>query len=145
MSTQTPNLALLDRDLDDIEDIAGFETPINGVYTLKFSTNFKTVNGKPAVVADFEVISCEEQQDPDAAPTRPGTKFGVLFMIENEIALSRLKDLLKQPSDHFGVRNLGKLVEETCKDLICVAKVKRRKNKDDEDKPYAEVSNLVVA
>lgn len=145
MADRQFNASLLDKSIDDIEDLAGFEVPVNGVYTLKFSTALKVVNDKDSVEANFEVIECIEQQDPNDAPTKSGTKFSVLFMLDNELGAGRLKMLLAPISEHFNERNLGTLVTETCKDLVIQAKVKRRADKNDKDKFYADVSNLVIA
>ena len=48
-------------------------------------------------------------------------------------------------AEHFGERNLQTLVMETCKDLIVTAKVKRRADKLDKEKFYADVSGLMIA
>lgn len=138
------NLSLLDKSIDDIDDLAGFETPVPGMYSLKFSTSLKKVNDKDCVSCDFEVIECIEQNDAELAPTKPGTKFNTLHQLENDIALGKLKEMLVPVSQHFGVSNLATLVQETCKDLIVVAKVKRRKDKNDPEKFYADVGALTV-
>jgi hypothetical protein len=145
MAEKQFNSSLLDKSIDDIEDLPGFEVPVPGIYTLKFSTAIKVVNDKDCVEAAFEVISCEEQNDPAEQATKPGTKFSVLFQLENEIALGKLKELLAPISAHFEVRNLATLITETCKDLIIGAKVKRRKDKNDPDRFYADVSSVVIA
>ena len=49
---------------------------------------------------------------------------------------------------HFGERNMLKLITDTCSKangVIIIAKVKRRADKEDKDKFYADVSNVVVA
>jgi hypothetical protein len=143
MSNQI-NMSLLDKSIDDIEDLAGFETPVPGIYTLKFSTSLKQVNNKDCVSCDFEVIDCLEQNNPEDAPTKPGTKFNTLHQLENDIALGKLKEMLQPISQHFSVSNLATLVTETCKDLIVAGKVKRRKDKTDPDKFYADVGALTV-
>jgi hypothetical protein len=139
------NLGLLDKSIDDIEDLPGFEVPVNGVYTLKFSTAIKVVKDKDCVEANFEVIECQEQNDPEATPTKAGTKFSMLFQLENEIAQGKMKELVMPIAAHFGERNMGKLITETCKDLIINAKVTRRADKEDKEKFYANVTNVTVA
>lgn len=143
-ATRQFNASLLDKSIDDIEDLAGFEVPVNGLYTLKFTTAIKVVNNKDAVEANFEVIDCIEQQDPNEVATKPGTKFSTLFMLDNEIAAGRMKALIAPIAEHFNERNLGTLITETIKDLVVVAKVKRRADKEDKEKFYADVSGLVV-
>jgi len=143
------NLGLLDKSIDDIEDLPGFEVPVNGVYSLKFSTALKVVKmkGKDAdcVEANFEVIECLEQNDAEATPTKAGTKFSMLFNVENDIAAGKMKELLAPIAAHFQESDLAKLVTETCKDLIITATIKRRADKEDPDKFYPSVSNVLIA
>lgn len=145
MATKQVNLSLLDMSIDDIDDLAGFEAPVPGFYSLKFSTSLKVVNDKDCVSCDFEVIECIEQNDQELAPTKPGTKFNTLHQLENDIALGKLKEMLAPISAHFGVANLATLVQETCQDLIVAGKVKRRKDKTDPEKFYADVGALTVS
>lgn len=145
MADRQFNTSLLDRSIDDIEDLAGFEVPVNGIYSLKFNTQLKVVNDKDAVEANFETIECVEQNDPNEAPTKAGTKFSVLFFLDNDIAAGRMKQMLAPIAEHFNERSLSTLVTETCKDLIITASVKRRKDKNDPDKHYADVSNITIA
>lgn len=139
------NLSLLDKSIDDIEDLPGFEVPVNGVYSLKFNTAVKVVNEVDCVEANFEVIECIEQNDPNEPATKAGTKFSMLFRLNNDIALGKMKELLVPIAKHFDEGNLLKLITDTCKDLIIAAKVKRRADKEDKEKFYADVSNVVVS
>lgn len=143
--SNTVNLSLLDKSIDDIEDLPGFECPVNGIYSLKFSTGTKNVNNKDAVEANFEVIECIEQNDPNETPTIPGTKFSSLYFLDNDISMGKLKELLAPVAAHFGEKNLAVLVTDTCKDLIVAAKVKRRYDKNDKDKVYPDVSGLQIS
>lgn len=139
------NLSLLDKSIDDIEDLPGFEVPVNGVYSLKFNTAVKVVNEVDCVEANFEVIEVIEQNDPNEAPTKAGTKFSMLFRLNNDVALGKMKELLMPIAKHFDEGNLLKLITDTCKDLVIAAKVKRRADKEDKEKFYADVSNVVVS
>jgi len=139
------NLSLLDKSIDDIEDLPGFEVPVNGVYSLKFNTATKIVNEVDCVEANFEVIECVEQNDPNEPATKPGTKFSMLFRLNNDVALGKMKELLVPIAKHFDEGNLLKLITDVCKDLVIVAKVKRRADKEDKEKFYADVSNLLVS
>lgn len=139
------NSSLLAKSIDDIDDLPGFEVPVNGMYSLKFSTAVKVINGKSAVEANFEVIECLEQNDANEPATKAGTKFSQMFYLENEVALGKMKELVMPVAAHFGERSLETLVMVTCKDLIVTAKVKRRADKDDKEKFYADVSGLTLA
>ena len=142
---QQANLSLLDMSIDDIDDLPGFEVPVNGIYTMKFSTGTKVINNKDCIESNFEVIECNEQNDPNETATKAGTKFSMLTMLDNDIALGKFKELVAPIAVHFGERNLLKLVTDVCKDLIIVGKVKRRADKEDKEKFYASVTDVTVA
>lgn len=139
------NMASLDRSIDDIEELAGFEVPVNGMYTLKFKMDLKVVNNKDAAEASFEVVECLEQNDPEETPTKPGTKFSTLFFVENDIALSNMKKFLVPFVEHFGESNVLKLIVDNLKEeVVIAAKVKRKEDKKEEGKFYADVSEVTV-
>lgn len=142
---QQANLSLLDMSIDDIDDLPGFEAPVNGIYTMKFSTGTKVVNNKDCIESNFEVIECNEQNDPNEPATKTGTKFSMLTMLDNAVALGKFKELVAPIAVHFNERNLLKLVTDVCKDLIIVGKVKRRADKEDKEKFYASVTDVTVA
>lgn len=146
--THTPNLGLLDMSIDDIDDLPGFEVPVNGVYSLKFWTQVKIVNNKDCVEQNFEVIECLEQNDAGETATKVGVKFSMLAQLGNEIAEGKMKAIMLPIAAHFGERNMLKLITDTCSQasgVIITAKVKRRADKEDKDRFYADVSNVVVA
>ena len=152
MNSPTFNLTLLDASIDDIEDLAGFEVPIAGMYSLKIHTSVKVVKmvGKDTdcVEAAFEVIECLEQNDPNEHPTKPGTRFSVLFQLTNEISMGKMKELLMPIAIHFGERNLLNLITKTLvpsENVIICAKVKRRADKTDKEKFYPDISSVTVA
>ena len=152
MASNAPafNFSLLSKSIDDIEDLAGFEVPVAGMYSLKLSTAVKVVTMKNSprdcVEANFEVIECLEQNNADEPATKPGTRFSMLFQLGHEVSEGKMKELLLPIAAHFGVRDMATLITETCKDgVIVVAKVKRRADKDDADKFYPDVSQLVVS
>lgn len=142
-------LSLLDKSIDDIDDLPGFEVPHNGLFSLKFSTAVKTVADKECVEANFEIIELLELNDPTLAAescNKSGTKFSCLYFTEGEHAdksISRLKELVAPVAEATGERNLLKLVTEVIKDMVVVGKVKRRIDKKT-DKTYADVSDLQV-
>lgn len=150
MAEKQFNLGLLDKSIDDIEDLPGFETPVNGIYTLKLKMGTKVVvmknTPRDCVEANFEVVECQEQNDPEEKATTPGTKFSMLFQVDNDIAMGKLKDILTPLAAHYGETNLGKLITETlAEDTIISAKVRRRADKEDKDKFYPDVSQVQVA
>ncbi len=138
-------LALLDKSIDDIEDLPGFGVPPEGTYTLKMNCAIKEINNYANIETTFEVIEALELNDPNEAPAMAGTKFSVLARIENDIAMGKFKEMVAPIAAHFDQKNVGKLVTEVIKDLVISGTVKHRKNKEDADKPYGEVKNIVVA
>lgn len=145
----TDAFSLLDKSIDDIEDLPGFATPTNGIFSLKFSTKLKEVQDKPCVEANFEVIAPIELDDvaeEENPVNKAGTRFSILFQIENEIALGRLKELMAPAAAHFNESNMLVLVRDTCaQEIIVAAKVTRRKDKKDPDKFYPNVSGMVIS
>lgn len=139
------NSSLLSKSIDDIDDLPGFQVPVNGMYTLKLTTAVKVVNDKDCVEASFVVVECLEQNDPAEEATKPDTRFSMLFQLGNEVAEGKMKELLIPIAEHFGERNMLTLVTETCKDVVIAAKVTRRYDKTDSEKIYANVTNVSVA
>lgn len=139
------NMDMLDKDLDDIEELAGFEVPVNGMYTLKFKMELKVVNDKDAAEAKLEVIECLEQNDSEETSTKPGTMFSVLFFVDNGIAMSNLRKFLTPFAEHFSEGNVLKLcVDHLKEEVVISAKVKRKADRKDADKFYADVTDIVV-
>lgn len=138
---------LLDADLNDLADLAGFEVPPPGAYILSVTTTVKEVNGKNAVEADISVVETVELEDKsgETQPVPNGTKFSQLFMLGNEYGVGNLKKFLKPFSAHFGTTKIGELVNDKLKDCTFGATVKVRKDKEDPDKQYATLRNIVVS
>jgi len=137
--------ALFGASLDDIADLASFETPKSGTYVLKVSTGTKKINKKDAVTADFEVVETIELKDPDDTPSKPGTKFNIAFISGNKFSEGRLKQFLVPFGDKFGERNVGVLVRDTIKDIVITCQLGNRADKDDPEKVYATIKNIEVA
>lgn len=144
---------LFDADLEDIADLAGFETPPPGAYILKVTTSTKDINKKPAVVADFEVLETVELKTPDEddkkyrPPVKEGTLFSTAFILGNNVAEGRLKQFLVPFAEHFGIKGKGStgiLVRDTIKDVVVAATITNRADKEDPDIIYAGIKNIQV-
>lgn len=142
-------LDILDKQLDDIEDLAGFEVPPTGTYGFNLSMAVKEVNDKPAVEVGLELMDVVElANDNDTAPA-VGTKCSMLFFLAGKeeavkMSLGRLKELAVPLGEHFGTTNLKEIIGR-CKDPILVeANLKRRTDKEDKDKHYASLKALSV-
>lgn len=144
-NTQLNAMDLLDKSIDDIEDLPGFEVPPPGTYALKYTAAIKPINDKAFIENTFEVLEALELNDPTIEGVKIGTKFSTLTQIGNDIAMGKYKEFVAPLAAHFDEKNLGKLVSEHLKDVVITGTVKHRKNKEDESKPYGEVSNVVVS
>lgn len=138
--------SLLGADLDDLADLAGFETPPPGSYILTAKFAVKKVNDKDSVEAQWEVVETVELENKEIQPVPPGTKFSTLFMLGHEMGVGNLKKTLKPFAAHFGTGNIGALIQEHLNEAVTVsATIKNRKDKEDPDKIYASVTNVTVA
>lgn len=144
---------LFEADLEDIADLAGFETPPPGAYILKVTTDTKEINKKPSVVANFEVMETVELKVSDEsdskyrAPVKDGTLFSTAFILGNSVAEGRLKQFLAPFGEHFNVKgkgSVGILVRDTIKDVVVAATITNRADKDDPEIIYAGIKNIQV-
>jgi hypothetical protein len=134
---------LFSASIDDLADLPAFEAPPPGSYILTVGMSVKQVNNKDVVEAAFTVNETVELSDGNDTPVIDGTKFSMIFMIDNEFGIGNLKKFLKPFQEHYGVSNIGALVNEI-KDVQISALIKNRKDKNDPDKVYASVSNITV-
>lgn len=142
-------LDILDKQLDDIEDLAGFEVPVNGRYGMDMTAAVKPINDKPAVELSFTVTDLVEQQKEEDKPTAIGTKFSLLFFLAGEedavkMSLGRLKELMVPVGEHFGTSNLKEILGKLVDPLNVEGTVKRRYDKEDKEKIYGSVKSLSV-
>lgn len=138
------DLALLERNLADIEDLPSFEVPPKGTYIFLCSAGTKVVNGKPAVVFDLEVVSTVELVDKTTKPAKEGDKTGVMFFIDNDTGLGFLKKFLAPFAEKYGTDNLKVLVKEKIQNVLISCTMDHQIDKDDKSKIYARPKNIVV-
>lgn len=139
---------LLNANLDDLADLPAFETPPPGAYVLGATFDVKEVNGKNAVEASYSVKETVELEDKsgETKAVPANTKFSQLFMLDNKIGVGNLKRALAPYAQHFGVKNIGALIRENLKEEVLIsATLKNRKDKNDPDRLYASVANVMVA
>jgi hypothetical protein len=141
-------LDLLDMDFEAIEDVPGFEVPHNGDYRLRLGAEVKKIKENQCLEISYEVMDTLKKNndaDPDAVP---GTKFSQLFSLQGEPekvkkALGYAKLLLKPIGEAVGEGNLMVLVRDHLPGMICTATVKRRADKEDDEKFYPVIKNLM--
>ncbi len=158
MTNETPvefDFSILDKNLEDIEDLPGFEVPPQGTYQFLVNAEAKYLPPKegdkgdrPVVVLDYEVTGIVQLADPIAIPPVIGDKFGELFMLGNEYGEANMKKALAPYAAHFGTTNITTLIREKLNNVVVVGTVKYRFNKEKDprkENPYASVVNVVVA
>lgn len=137
--------SLLAANLDELADLAGFETPPAGSYILSTSFALKKVNDKDCVEQNCEVVETVELKNATDTAVPPGTKFSQLFMLDNEFGVGNMKTALKPFAAYFGTGNIGELLNEHLDEPVLIAAVlKIRTDKDDPDKKYARLTNVTV-
>lgn len=142
---------LLNSTLDDVADLPSFECPPSGHYKLAVSLNVKKINNKDAVELACEILETLELVDVNATPPAPGGKFSTAFQIGNadvdkaKTAMSFLKAAVKPIMEALGTTSFGDVLGGQVQGMQVFATVKRRADKDDPEKFYASVSNIVPA
>lgn len=159
MTTDNINLdfALLDQDLDSIEDLPGFEAPPTGEYLLRMVSVLKQVKDAVCVQTEYEVLECIKQDNDADTPAKVGNKFSSLYTIkyvksadaEKEAenvkkGKGKLKELLRGVAEATGQGNLAVLVRDVVANCVVRATVKRNQDKEDKEKFYGNVKNLVL-
>lgn len=150
---QIENLDLLDKNIDDIEDLPGFETPVNGEYILEMTVLLKKISDKTCVVTDYVMSQCVKQDNESEKPTPVGTKFSQMFPLEGDDkekigkAISALKAIMAPFSEHFGEPNMKATIVKAMEQASWTvgATVKRRKDREDPEKFWPSVSNVRLA
>ena len=135
-------MSFLDQDITELKEVAGFEVPHNGIYTMTVTVTQKTIANKEAIEASFDVVECNEPENPEQV-SQAGTKFSTAFFIDNEYGISNLKKFLLPFCSHFGITRLADLIP-AIHDTTVMAKVVRQVDKKDSSKIYARVSELNV-
>jgi len=143
------DLALLDKTLDEIEDLPGFEVPVNGRYLLKANRKIKKINDKAAVEVELEVMECLKKDNDADEDTVIGTKFSQLYFLQGEeesvkISMGMLKQFTKPLAEHVGESNMKVLVKDHLKDVLYGATVVRRKDNKNPEVFRARLSNLEI-
>lgn len=137
---------LMDASLDDIADLPAFIAPPKGHYKLlveKFEQ--KTINDKPAVSMNLTVQGTLELANKSEAAVKDGTKFNLLYMMDNEFGQGAFKAVAKALAKGLGL-NSPRVVEILALTNISItAAVGQRPDKNDKEKIYSTIQNIEVA
>lgn len=147
MTTQATEIASLDAlfamSIDDMADLPSFEVPCEGSYILEISLDTKKIKDVAALEANYTVVELVEPATPGETAT-PGTKFSVANLLDNKYGVGNAKKVLATFADFAGSRNPSGIVAAV-KDVRIAATLKHRKDKNDPDKIYANISNITLA
>lgn len=144
------DLSLLDKTLDEIEDLPGFEVPVNGRYLLKANRKIKKINDKAAVEVELEVMGCLKKDNDGDEDTVIGTKFSQLYFLQGDedavrISMGLLKQFVKPIAEATGEGNMKVIVKDHMTDVLMQATVVRRKDSKNPEIFRARLSNLELA
>lgn len=142
---------IMDASIDDIKDLPGFEVPPKGHYKLQVSLERKVVNDHPCVEAKITVLETMELASSSDTKVENGTKFGQLFMMDNEWGQGGFKGVVKPIAAGLGMVN-PKNSEAVAKiqNITIAATLNHRYHKEDKQKPvadrrtYADLQNVQV-
>lgn len=134
-----------DLDLDDIEDLPGFDTPPSGEYICSLTLTRKELKGKDYVSFDFKLIEVKQIGTQEIEnPAVVGQKFGVLFGY-TEQGLGFMKPYLKQFKTALGTSgNISEIIEAT-KDLNVDVVFKYKASKGTGENEGKDYLNLNIA
>lgn len=142
---------LMDASLDDLKDLPGFEVPPQGHYRLRVSLEQKKVNDHPSIEAKCEVLETLELANKAETAVENGTKFGQLFMMDNEWGQGGFKGFALPISE--GLKMVKPKISEVVsavQNITIVATLRHRYHKEDRSKPiperrtYADLKNVEV-
>jgi hypothetical protein len=134
--------SILDQVLDDIADLPSFAPFPNGAHRVTIKFEEKEVNKHPSVELQMKALETLELADPTEVPLVAGAETSVLYMLDNEFGLGKLKEVLKPLGAHFGVQNL-RAIMEAANGTECMVVTSVRGNKD-KTQFYTDVKKLDV-
>lgn len=144
--------SLLDRNLDDIEDLPEFKTFLPGAHKVKITWERKdiekTVDSQkkkvPHMQLNCEYIELLEHADSkdDEKASKAGDKCNTAYDLTNEFAMGALKKATKTLGDHLGIQSLKEIIKAT-NGFEVVLVCKNRKDKNDATRFYLQVEDLI--
>lgn len=144
-----PIESLMDASIDDLKDLPGFEVPPKGHYKLQVSLEKKVVADHQSVEAKCTVLETLELAQASDTPVENGTKFGQLFMMDNEWGQGGFKGFVLPIAGILGFKTVGAAIEGI-QNITIAATLGHRYHKEDRNKPigerrtYADLKNIEV-
>lgn len=134
--------SLLDISLDSIADLPEFKVFPAGAHRCTVSFEKKQIGTHPAVEMKLTALETVELSDPNETPLVAGTESSVAFMLDNEFGQGNMKKVMTPLAQHFGISNVGQLME-AAKGCECLVVTKTRQNKE-KTAVYLDVVSLQV-
>lgn len=124
--------ALLDMQLDDLQDMPEFAPFPNGAHVATIKFEHKEINSKPAIELTLTAVETQELENPaEDKPLVAGATTNILFMLDNEYGQGSLKEVLKPLATATGIGNVGQLFEAVNNmQALVVTKVRHDKKRD---------------
>ncbi len=114
--------------LDDLEDVAGFDTPPSGKYLCRVSLSSKELKDKPYLIMTFELLETIQLGDQETdKPRVPGQKFDILTGYNNE-NLKYVKKHLAMLKDAVGCEGTLSAIIDNVKDVPVEATFKYKES-----------------
>lgn len=135
--------ALLDMELDDIEDLPEFKPFPGGCYAVAATMEQKKIGEHSCIELALKLVSVQEMVDPSEVPPAEGDEASVLYMLDNEFGLGKLKVVAKQFAEFAGSEKLRDIVNAV-KDVQCMVITGIRKDKNDTSKKYMDIKEIAV-
>jgi len=139
---------ILDKSIDDLMDLPKKDPPPNGHYRLQLKGGFKEINNKPKIVFTYKVLEPLELANPaDMENLKENVEFDEMFdpFGGNEISEGYFKAAIKPIAEHFKVAQLRDVLSVIQAGIEVFGTVKKTQDKDDKERYYGKVSNIVVA
>lgn len=136
---------LMDATIDDLKDLPPFILPPKGHYKLLLGLERKSINDRPAIIANFVVEETMELSNKADIAVEKGTKFNQVFFMDNEFGQGAFKLFMSPVSASMGWA--GKKISELCnlcQNVHIAATLKHKKDKEDAEKFYPNVVNPEV-
>lgn len=108
--------AILDADLDDLQDLPEFKNFPVGVHAATLRILKKVVNNKSAIEFNFVARETIELAKPEDEPVKAGDSCSCLYFLDNEFGQGALKKDIKPIAAYMGTSKLGEIINAFDKD-----------------------------
>ncbi len=134
---------ILDATLDDLDDLPEFKPFPAGGHKVLASFSVDKINKKDVIKLDFTYVEKLELADPQDEVPKAGDTCNTLFMLDNEYGVGNFKKCAAPFREALGFGSNREIVEGV-KDVECIIITTIRKDKNDPDKKYLNIKEIMV-